>query len=138
MQVQGLSAQFPVMVSVGPWIMLSFPYVEILELEGLLGDGCAKHCPSRPLENPDSSEDRRSDPVVDFHLGRGFLRRCDLSPAAWRGDRNTKLWIVSKQEMGFAPGRRRGDFLTFFSTLMPTVFLRALVTEPLKAEGPRL
>lgn len=51
-----------------------------LALEGLLKDGCARHCPSHPLESPGlSSGDCRSGPEigkgVDFHLGKGVLRR---------------------------------------------------------------
>lgn len=36
-----------------------------LRLKDFGGDGCAKHCPSRPLENPDSCSGRcRSDPGI--------------------------------------------------------------------------
>lgn len=42
----------------------SRPYVAFLALEGLLGEGCPRNCPSRPLESLDSSSgDCRSDLV---------------------------------------------------------------------------
>lgn len=116
-QVLKLSVQFPIMVSVGPSILPSFPYVGTLALEGLLEDGCAKHCPSRPLENPDSSSEYcRSDPVV----GEGLMS--SWGGGSWKDSREIAVLGkvrsqtccmagVQKYDCGLSPSKKWGWIL---------------------------
>ena len=86
----------------------SRPCVDFLAFEGLLGEGCARDCPSRPLESPDSSSGGLSQGPgnwegVDLQLGvlrrtletSLSLERRDLSPSA--------CWGYKIRSCGFSP-----------------------------------
>lgn len=104
LQLLKLHADFPVMVSVGPWILLTsgLPALvwDFLELEGLLEGGCARLCPSRPLET-DSSRDCRSGPIIEgvyFQLGEGgALEGLWRNPCPWRDAISVLLHGVGNQ-----------------------------------------